>query len=138
MSEAPPEAGDGDSQNSPIAGTAPDSNTASNENAGTIVSANDQATASGGGGPDGESATSDGHGNDGADDDDDDDEEDDDDDEEEEDDDDDGDDDEPKLKYARLTQHLSTVYRNGDATSSFIVAGDKMVRFLQQILSHLD
>lgn len=44
------------------------------------------------------------------------------DDEEEED-----DDDEPKLKYARLTQHLSAVYRNGDATSAFFVAGDKMV-----------
>ncbi|KXJ89989.1 putative vacuolar assembly protein [Microdochium bolleyi] len=36
-------------------------------------------------------------------------------------------DDEPKLKYARLTQHLSAVYRNGDATSSFLVAGDKMI-----------
>lgn len=58
------------------------------------------------------------------------------DDEEEEDNDDEDDDDEddendedeePKLKYARLTQHLSAVYRNGDATSSFIVAGDKMI-----------
>ncbi|KAJ1326077.1 vacuolar protein sorting-associated protein 41 [Microdochium nivale] len=56
------------------------------------------------------------------------------DDEEDEDDADDDDDDEeededeePKLKYARLTQHLSAVYRNGDATSSFIVAGDKMI-----------
>ncbi|XXH02042.1 Vacuolar protein sorting-associated protein 41 [Hypoxylon texense] len=55
--------------------------------------------------------------------------------EEEEDDDDDGDDDddeddedeEPKLKYARLTQHMSAVYRNGDATSAFLVAGDKMI-----------
>jgi hypothetical protein len=36
-------------------------------------------------------------------------------------------DEEPKLKYARLTQHLGPVYRNGDATSSFLVAGDKMV-----------
>ncbi|KAI5859865.1 hypothetical protein GGS23DRAFT_264658 [Durotheca rogersii] len=45
-------------------------------------------------------------------------------DEEEEDDD---DDDEPKLKYARLTQHLTAVYRNGDATSAFLVAGDKMI-----------
>lgn len=36
-------------------------------------------------------------------------------------------DEEPKLKYARLTQHLNPVYRNGDATSSFLVAGDKMV-----------
>jgi len=36
-------------------------------------------------------------------------------------------DDEPKLKYARLTSHLGSVYRNGDATSAFLVAGDKMV-----------
>lgn len=52
------------------------------------------------------------------------------DDEEEEDEDDeeeDDDDEEPRLKYARLTQHLSTVYRNADATSAFLVAGDKMV-----------
>ena len=53
---------------------------------------------------------------------------------EEDDDDDDDDDDEeeeeeePRLKYARLTQNLSSVYRNGDATSAFLVAGDKMVR----------
>lgn len=36
-------------------------------------------------------------------------------------------DDEPKLKYARLTSYLGPVYRNGDATSTFLVAGDKMV-----------
>lgn len=42
--------------------------------------------------------------------------------------DDDEDEEEPKLKYARLTQHLGPVYRNGDATSAFLVAGDKMVR----------
>lgn len=36
-------------------------------------------------------------------------------------------DDEPKLKYARLTSKLGPVYRNGDATSAFLVAGDKMV-----------
>ncbi|CAM1504063.1 Fc.00g016540.m01.CDS01 [Cosmosporella sp. VM-42] len=62
--------------------------------------------------------------------------EDDDEDEENEDgDEDDGDDDddedeedeEPRLKYARLTQHLNGVYRNGDATSAFLVAGDKMI-----------
>ncbi|KPM44237.1 hypothetical protein AK830_g2303 [Neonectria ditissima] len=52
-------------------------------------------------------------------------EEDDDDDEDEEDDDDE--DEEPRLKYARLTQHLGPLYRNGDATSSFLVAGDKMI-----------
>jgi len=34
---------------------------------------------------------------------------------------------EPKLKYTRLTGNLGSVYRSGDATSSFIVAGDKMV-----------
>ena len=49
----------------------------------------------------------------------------------EEEDDDDGEDDEvedePKLKYARLTSHLLPLYRNGDATSAFMVAGDKMV-----------
>jgi len=37
-------------------------------------------------------------------------------------------DDEPKLKYARLTSSLGPVYKNGDATSAFMVAGDKMVR----------
>ncbi|KAH6891318.1 hypothetical protein B0T10DRAFT_402377 [Thelonectria olida] len=60
----------------------------------------------------------------------DDDDEDEDDDEEEDDEDDDDEeeeDDEPRLKYARLTQHLTPVYRNGDATSSFLVAGDKMI-----------
>lgn len=36
-------------------------------------------------------------------------------------------DEEPRLKYAYLTKHLGSVYRNGDATSSFLVAGDKMV-----------
>jgi hypothetical protein len=38
--------------------------------------------------------------------------------------------DEPRLKYAYLTKHLGSVYRNGDATSSFLVAGDKMVRII--------
>ena len=47
--------------------------------------------------------------------------------EEEHDDSEDDEDEEPKLKYARLTQHLGPVYRNGDATSAFLVAGDKMV-----------
>ncbi|OCL14860.1 hypothetical protein AOQ84DRAFT_308186, partial [Glonium stellatum] len=44
--------------------------------------------------------------------------------EEEEDDD---SDDEPKLKHKRLTENLNTVYRNGDSTSSFMLAGDKMI-----------
>jgi len=47
---------------------------------------------------------------------------------EEDDEEEDEDDDEPKLKYARLTGHLGAVYRNGDATSAFLVAGDKMSR----------
>lgn len=35
---------------------------------------------------------------------------------------------EPKLKYASLTRAQGSIYRNGDAASSFLVAGDKMVR----------
>ena len=50
-------------------------------------------------------------------------------DDEEDEDEDEDEDEEPKLKYARLTQHLGPVYRNGDATSSFLVGGDKMVQF---------
>lgn len=34
---------------------------------------------------------------------------------------------EPKLKYAKLTGSLANVYRNGDSTSTFLAAGDKMV-----------
>ena len=52
----------------------------------------------------------------------------DDDDEEDDDEEEDEEEEEPELKYERLTQHLGAVYRNGDATSSFLVAGDKMVR----------
>ena len=37
---------------------------------------------------------------------------------------------EPRLKYEPLTKHLKPVYRNGDATSAFLVAGDKMVSLL--------
>ena len=47
-------------------------------------------------------------------------------DEEEEEEDEDADE-EPKLKYNRLTSSLGPIYRNGDATSTFLVAGDKMV-----------
>ncbi|KAI1324492.1 hypothetical protein F5Y16DRAFT_380770 [Xylariaceae sp. FL0255] len=50
-----------------------------------------------------------------------------DDDEDDDDDDDDEEEEEPRLKYARLTQHLAAVYRNGDSTSAFLVAGDKMI-----------
>jgi vacuolar protein sorting-associated protein 41 len=35
--------------------------------------------------------------------------------------------DEPRLKYATLTKNLSSLYRNGDASSAIFVAGDKMV-----------
>lgn len=58
------------------------------------------------------------------------------DDEENEDDDDDEDEDEedePRLKYTSLTKNLKPLYRNGDATSAFLVAGDKMVRIIGYI-----
>jgi hypothetical protein len=35
-------------------------------------------------------------------------------------------DEEPRLKYSRLTGNLASCYRS-DSTSSFLVAGDKMV-----------
>ena len=44
-------------------------------------------------------------------------------------------DEEPRLKYTPLTKHLKSVYRNGDATSAFLVAGDKMVSRLLLCLS---
>lgn len=47
--------------------------------------------------------------------------------EEEEDEEEDDDDDEPRLKYAFITKGMGSLYRNGDATSCFLVAGDKMV-----------
>ncbi|KAL5323663.1 hypothetical protein ACEPPN_008203 [Leptodophora sp. 'Broadleaf-Isolate-01'] len=47
--------------------------------------------------------------------------------EETDDDDEDEEEDEPKLKYARMTSQLASVYRNGDATSCFLVGGDKMI-----------
>ncbi|KAJ6261844.1 Vacuolar protein-sorting-associated protein [Drechslerella dactyloides] len=34
---------------------------------------------------------------------------------------------EPKLKYVRLTPSMGNVYRNGDATSTAVVAGDKLI-----------
>ncbi|MCJ1318640.1 Vacuolar protein sorting-associated protein 41 [Xylographa vitiligo] len=46
---------------------------------------------------------------------------------EEEEEEDDEEDDEPRLKYASLTKSQGPVYRNGDATSAFLVAGDKMI-----------
>jgi archaellum component FlaD/FlaE len=56
-----------------------------------------------------------------------DDDDDDDDDNEDEDEEDEEEDEEPRLKYAYLTRHLPSLYRNGDATSTFLVGGDKMV-----------
>jgi hypothetical protein len=44
---------------------------------------------------------------------------------------------EPKLKYTRLTSSLGPVYRNGDATSTFLVAGDKMVGLCYSRLQEL-
>lgn len=34
---------------------------------------------------------------------------------------------EPRLEYTSMTRKLTSVYRNGDSTSTFLVAGDKMV-----------
>ena len=41
---------------------------------------------------------------------------------------------EPKLKYVRLTSSMGNVYRNGDATSTAIVVGDKMVHMQSLLL----
>lgn len=46
---------------------------------------------------------------------------------EEDEDDEEEEEDEPKLKNARMTGYMTQLYRNGDATSCFLVAGDKMV-----------
>lgn len=48
-------------------------------------------------------------------------------DDDDDDDDDEDEDEEPRLKYTKLTGSLATVYRNGDATSALLLAGDKMV-----------
>lgn len=48
---------------------------------------------------------------------------------EEEDEEDEEEEDEPRLNYTSLTKNLRPLYRNGDATSAFMVGGDKMVRF---------
>ena len=49
------------------------------------------------------------------------------DDEAEEEEEDDEDEDEPRLKYGSLTKSVGGRYRNGDATSTFSLSGDKMV-----------
>lgn len=48
-------------------------------------------------------------------------------DEDEDDEQDEDEEDEPRLKYTSLTKNLRPLYRNGDATSAFLVAGDKMI-----------
>lgn len=50
-----------------------------------------------------------------------------------EDDEEEGQDEEPKLKYSRLTGSLGAVYRAGDSSSAFLVAGDKMVCHLSSL-----
>lgn len=40
---------------------------------------------------------------------------------------------EPRLEYTSMTKKLTAVYRNGDATSTFLVAGDKMVSSIRRI-----
>lgn len=59
--------------------------------------------------------------------------EDEDDEENENDDEDEDEEDEPRLKYTSLTKNFKPLYRNGDATSAFLVAGDKMVRIKSYI-----
>ncbi len=51
----------------------------------------------------------------------------------EEEDDDEEEEDEPRLEYTSITKKLTAVYRNGDATSTFLVAGDKMVSFIGRV-----
>ncbi|KIW11239.1 hypothetical protein PV08_10539 [Exophiala spinifera] len=55
---------------------------------------------------------------------------------ESEDDEEDEEEEEPQLKYATLTKAVSSIYRNGDATSTFLVAGDKLARLLQIVGTH--
>ena len=52
-------------------------------------------------------------------------------------DDDEEEDEEPQLKYASLTKAQGALYRNGDAGSAFLVAGDKMVGSLRNRLGSL-
>ncbi len=44
------------------------------------------------------------------------------------------DEEEPRLKYATLTKNVSSLYRNGDAASAFMVAGDKMASWETNVL----
>jgi len=42
-------------------------------------------------------------------------------------------DEEPRLKYTRLTRSLGGVYRNGDAVSTSLVFGERMVCIIQAV-----
>lgn len=53
--------------------------------------------------------------------------------EEDDDDEEEDEDEEPRLKYAYLTKHIPNLYRGGDATSTFLVGGDKMVCYVQHV-----
>jgi hypothetical protein len=114
MTDGPPDASDNKRDNE-TNDTAPEPATAATS--ASLASTTEAIAAQRGGGEAEETETS--TAGEGGDDDEDEEEEDGDEEEEE--------DEEPRLKYARLTPHLGPVYRNADATSSFLVAGDKMV-----------
>lgn len=119
MSESPPQLGDNETHNE---GPEPKPNTEVAPDRGTGVTRPDLRTRARGLSGNGErrSNATEQVGGEYSDDDDDDDGDGEEEDEDEE-------DDEPNLKYARLTPHLGPVYKNGDATNAFRVAGDKMV-----------
>ncbi|KAK0612156.1 hypothetical protein B0T14DRAFT_531708 [Immersiella caudata] len=123
MTEASREAGDGDAPDEPAAAPSPSPDASpdpiESKSTAAPAEAHDQAVAGDGADTDGESAATENHVDDEG--------KGDEDGEHEEEEEDDDEDEEPKLKYARLTPHLGAVYRNGDATSSFLVAGDKMI-----------
>ncbi|KAK0649704.1 hypothetical protein B0T16DRAFT_350611 [Cercophora newfieldiana] len=123
MTEAAREAGDSETHDDAVAAPPPaDASTDRDESTTASEDVHDeQATAGDGADTDGESGAIVEHGDEDGE------ENGDGDNDEEEEEEDDDEDEEPKLKYARLTPHLGSVYRNGDATSSFLVAGDKMI-----------
>lgn len=136
MTQVPPETGDSaDTTPAPTTVTSPRARPKRSIGSSTIGTTTTSTATATGTGTDGESGISveeglevdggraDGEEEETEDDDEEEDEDEDDDEEEEEE-----EDEEPKLKYARLTEHLGPLYRNGDATSAFLTAGDKMVR----------
>lgn len=129
MTDSVPGAGDdktnqqADAEASPVAESPPAAQPPA-----TDIVADEQVINKPGGGNDGTSEAAETEEPDSDDDEEEEDDDEDDDDDEDEDDDEDDEDEEPRLKYARLTQNLAGVYKNADATSSFLVAGDKMVR----------